>query len=51
MALLLVREIMESHGLALLAGEEGLDRKIISSEVHRPGLELAGFLSTLAMSG
>lgn len=23
--------------------EEGLDRKVISSEVHRPGLELAGF--------
>lgn len=43
MALLLVREIMESQSLSLLAGEKGLDRKIISAEVHRPGLELAGF--------
>ncbi|HOT29721.1 MAG TPA: HPr(Ser) kinase/phosphatase [Candidatus Ozemobacteraceae bacterium] len=43
MALVLVKEIARDHGLTVIAGQEGLDRKIISSEVHRPGLELAGF--------
>ncbi|MFZ2955631.1 MAG: HPr(Ser) kinase/phosphatase [Candidatus Ozemobacteraceae bacterium] len=43
MALVLVREVMKDQGLSILAGQNGLDRKIISSEVHRPGLELAGF--------
>ncbi len=43
MALVLVREIVKDQGLSVIAGEKGLDRKIISSEVHRPGLELAGF--------
>jgi len=43
MALVLVREVMKDQGLAIIAGQAGLDRKIISSEVHRPGLELAGF--------
>lgn len=43
MTLVLVREIVQDQNLAVLAGKEGLDRKIISAEVHRPGLELAGF--------
>ncbi len=43
MALVLVREIAKDHGLSVIAGADGLDRKVISSEVHRPGLELAGF--------
>ncbi len=43
MALVLVREIVADQGLTLIAGQPGLDRKIISAEVHRPGLELAGF--------
>lgn len=43
MALVLVREIVADQGLTVIAGESGLDRKIISPEVHRPGLELAGF--------
>jgi HPr kinase/phosphorylase len=43
MALILVREIMKDQGLTIIAGQQGLDRKVISSEVHRPGLELAGF--------
>ena len=43
MALILVREIVQDQGLLVVAGKEGLDRKIISAEVHRPGLELAGF--------
>ncbi len=43
MALVLVREVVKDLGLSVLAGEQGLDRKIISPEVHRPGLELAGY--------
>jgi HPr kinase/phosphorylase len=43
MALVLVREIVKDQSLTVVAGVEGIDRKIISSEVHRPGLELAGF--------
>lgn len=43
MTLVLVREIVQDQNLTVLAGKEGLDRKIISAEVHRPGLELAGF--------
>lgn len=43
MTLVLVREIVQDQDLTILAGREGLDRKIISAEVHRPGLELAGF--------
>lgn len=43
MALVLVREIVQSQRLSVIAGKDGLDRKIISPEVHRPGLELAGF--------
>lgn len=43
MALVLVREVVADQGLTVIAGQNGLDRKIISPEVHRPGLELAGF--------
>ena len=43
MALILVKEIVQDQGLVVVAGKEGLDRKVISSEVPRPGLELAGF--------
>lgn len=43
MALILVSEIVQDQFLSVIAGKEGLDRKVISPEVHRPGLELAGF--------
>ena len=43
MALVLVRELMKDLSLTNIATNGELDRKIISSEVHRPGLELAGF--------
>ncbi|MBF0544318.1 MAG: HPr(Ser) kinase/phosphatase [Candidatus Riflebacteria bacterium] len=43
MKLILVREIVRDQNLKVIAGSTGLDRKVISSEVHRPGLELAGF--------
>lgn len=32
-------------GLALLAGEQGLDRRLRSSRIQKPGLALAGFTS------
>ncbi|MBZ0265054.1 HPr(Ser) kinase/phosphatase [bacterium] len=40
----LVDDSRERFELSVLAGEEGLERKIASKEVHRPGLALAGFL-------
>lgn len=43
MSLILVREIVQDQDLLILSGKEGLDRKVISPVVHRPGLELAGF--------
>ena len=44
-----IRTLLDQHGrrlaLKLVAGENGLDeRRLINSEVHRPGLALAGFV-------
>lgn len=38
-----VRNLMEAMHLELLAGEGGLDKKITSDMISRPGLEFAGF--------
>ncbi|NLM17035.1 MAG: HPr(Ser) kinase/phosphatase [Candidatus Riflebacteria bacterium] len=43
MPLVLVREIVQDQDLEVIAGKQGLERKIISPETHRPGLELVGF--------
>jgi HPr kinase/phosphorylase len=44
----LVRNFYEQHGkllgLELIAGKEGLSRRISKAEVQRPGLSLAGYL-------
>ncbi len=44
----LVQNFYEQHrknlGLNLIAGKEGLDRRINKPEVHRPGLSLTGYL-------
>lgn len=44
----LVQHFYEQHGkclgLSLLAGKEGMDRRINKAEVHRPGLSLTGYL-------
>lgn len=44
----LYREHSESLGLELLAGKEGLRRRITVPEAQRPGLSLAGYLSNHA---
>lgn len=40
----LLKEYGRRLGLRLLAGEGGMDRSINSSDVHRPGLTLTGFV-------
>lgn len=48
----IVKDLYETHkeslGLDLIAGKEGLDRRIKVPEAHRPGLSLAGFLENHA---
>ena len=43
-----IRQLLETYGrllgLKVVAGEEGLHRTINSSDTHRPGLALAGFV-------
>lgn len=40
----LLRENQERLKLQLICSENGLNRKIVSSEIHRPGLALSGFV-------
>lgn len=48
----LVKDLYERHaerlGLQLVAGKEGLNRKIKLPEAHRPGLGLSGYLKNYA---
>src|SRR5437763_15827582 len=39
----LVKDLDFDLRLELLAGESGLDRRIVSSRIQKPGLALAGF--------
>jgi HPr kinase/phosphorylase len=43
-----IREVLENYGdqlgLTLVAGRSGLDNQLASSDVHRPGLVLTGFV-------
>ncbi len=39
-----VSRIVEKFGLEVLAGKEGLHRPVYSGDIHRPGLELTGYL-------
>ena len=43
-----IKNFLKIHGknlgLELVAGQEGLDKKIVSNDVHRPGMVLFGFL-------
>ncbi len=36
---------MEKFKLDLLAGEEGIGRTIVTSDISRPGLEMAGYFT------
>jgi len=38
-----VRQLAERFHLSVLAGEKDLERKIVKSQVHRPGLEFVGY--------
>lgn len=38
-----VKDIVKKFDLELVSGEEGIDRPITTSDISRPGLELAGF--------
>ncbi len=37
------KDIIEKFGLELIAGEEGINRPITTSDISRPGLEMAGY--------
>ncbi|CAM3480302.1 HPr(Ser) kinase/phosphatase [Cytobacillus oceanisediminis] len=37
------KDIIEKFGLELIAGEEGIDRPITTSDISRPGIEMAGY--------
>jgi HPr kinase/phosphorylase len=43
MAKVRTKDIVEAFGLELISGEEGINRPIVTSELSRPGLEIAGF--------
>ncbi|WAA11960.1 HPr(Ser) kinase/phosphatase [Fervidibacillus halotolerans] len=43
MAKVTVKDIIEKLDLELVSGEEGIDRPITTSDISRPGLEIAGF--------
>lgn len=44
MAKVRTKDIVEAFGLELISGEEGINRPIVTSDLSRPGLEIAGFL-------
>ena len=37
------KDVIEKFGLELISGEEGINRPIITSDISRPGIELAGY--------
>lgn len=39
------REVMEKFNLTLVSGEEGIGRRIVTSDISRPGLEMAGYFT------
>ncbi|MCM3672462.1 MULTISPECIES: HPr(Ser) kinase/phosphatase [Peribacillus] len=43
MAKVRTKDIVEAFGLELISGEEGINRPIVTSDLSRPGLEIAGF--------
>ena len=43
MAKVRTKDIVDAFGLELISGEEGINRPIVTSDLSRPGLEIAGF--------
>lgn len=37
------KDVIEKFGLELIAGEEGINRPITTSDISRPGIEMAGY--------
>lgn len=45
MAKVRTKDIVEKFNLKLISGEEGIDRPIPTSDISRPGLEIAGYFA------
>lgn len=43
MSVVTVEDVQNRFGLEIVAGEEGIERKILTSDISRPGLEMAGY--------
>lgn len=43
MAKVRTKDLVEAFNLELISGEEGINRPIVTSDLSRPGLEIAGF--------
>ena len=43
MAKVRIKDVIDMFNLELVSGEEGINRPILTSDVSRPGLEIAGF--------
>lgn len=43
MAKVRIKDLIERFNLELISGEEGVNRPIVTSDLSRPGLEIAGF--------
>src|SRR3954452_1041967 len=43
MSVVTVKDVQIRFGLEILAGGAGLERKILTSDISRPGLEMAGY--------
>lgn len=45
MGRVMVSELIERFNLKLISGENGIDREVTTSDISRPGLEIAGFFT------
>lgn len=43
MSIVTVKDVQERFGLELLGGQAGINRNIVTSDISRPGLEMAGY--------
>ena len=43
MSVVTVEDVQNRFGLEILAGGAGIERKILTSDISRPGLEMAGY--------
>jgi HPr kinase/phosphorylase len=42
-AVVRTKDLLENFNLALIAGEDGINREIITSDISRPGIEMTGY--------